>query len=311
MNGLRNGARSGRRGPGHGRGFDAVELPPRAVPEAGHRPVDPTPRLVAPRNAPVALPRLAMRIVIGTVGLALAVGIGVGRLTALEGASGASAHGPAEVRIRGAGHLDALSGEAALGMHGLLADVGAIRDGLLATGVPKDVSVERLLPAGVVVEVEEKRAVALLDGEPPRALAGDGTVLGPATAADFTWAGVTDLVLVRSLPPADTDFEAHAALAGRLGEALRTRPDLDQLVSELDVSEGPYRLRLILRSSAPTVLLTEENFLTGLEHVGRFLPDLVVRWPALTRIDARVPDRLLVRSNPPEIPARPRGGQSQ
>lgn len=310
MNGLPDGSGSERNGRGYGR-VAAVELPPRATADAGHRPVDPAPRLVAPRKAPVALPRLALRILIGSVGLALAVGIGVGRLTATEKVTVASTHGPAEIRIRGAGHLDTLSGEEALGMPGLLADARTIRDRFLATGVPKDVSVERLLPAGVLVEVEEKRAVALLDEEPPRALAADGTVLGAATAADFTWAGVTDLVLVRSVPPADTDFEARAALAGRLGEALRTRPDLDRLVSELDVREGPFRLRLVLRSSARTVLLTEEDFLKSLELVARLLPDLVVRWPGLTRIDARVPDRLLVRSDPPEIPAQFGGGQTQ
>ena len=310
MNGLRDGARIGRSGRGTRRDFSPVELPPRAAPEAGHRPVDPAPRLVAPRRPAVALPRLVFRIVIGSVGLALAVGICVGRLTAFEGATVASVHGPTEVRIQGAGHLDALSREAALGMHGLLADARTIRDRFLATGVPQDVSVERLLPGGVLVEVEEKRAVALLDGDPPRALAGDGTVLGPATAADFTWAGVADLVLVRRPPGADADFETDAALAGRLGEALRTRPDLDRLVSELDVSEGPFRVRLVLRSSARTVLLTEENFLKGLELVTRLLPDLVVRWPGLSRIDARVPDRLLVRSDPPRIPEQPGGGQT-
>ena len=307
MNGLRDGA--GRSGRGYGRDFSPVELPPRAAP-AGHRPVDPAPRLVAPRRPAVALPRLAFRIVIGSVGLALAVGIGVGRLTAFEGASVASAHRPTEVRVQGAGHLDALYREMALGTHGLLADARAIRDRLLATGVPQDVSVARLLPGGVLVEVEEKRAVALLDGEPPRALAGDGTVLGPATAADFTWAGVADLVLVQGVPEAGADVETDAALAGRLAKALRTRPDLDRLVSEFDVSEGPFRVRLVLRSSARTVLLTEENFLKGLELVARLLPDLVVRWPGLSRIDARVPDRLLVRSDPPGIPVQSGGGQT-
>ena len=310
MNGLRD--RAFARGTGRGRGtdFSPVELPPRSPWGAPDRPADPAPRLVTPRAPAAALSRVVFRIVAGSLGLALAVGIGVGRLTASEGASSSPGAGPAEVRVRGAGHLGALSGGAISGSSGLLTDADAIRDRLLATGVPKNVSVERVLPGGVLVEVEEKRAVALLDGEPPQALAGDGTVLGPATAADFTWAGVTDLVVVRGALPIGAGFTERAALAGRLATALRSRPDLDRLVSELDVSDGPFRVRLVLRSSGRTVLLTEAGFVEGLERVTLLLPDLVARWPGLSRVDARVPDRLLLRSDPPGGPAHSVGGQT-
>ncbi len=312
MNGWHSGSGSGREG------RLPVELPPRTDAGAPPRAADPELRLVAPPASRTTLPRLAVRIAVGSIGLALAVGVAVGRLTALESANPVSERAPAELRaelrIRGAGHLNAFSDPEVLGAGGLFADAAAIRERLLATGVPKKVSVERALTGGVLVDIEEKRAVALLDWEPPAALAEDGTVLGPATAADLAWAGAADLVLVRGADRTHRDFAARASLAGRLAAALSRRPELDRLVSELDVSGGPYRLRVVFRSPALPVLLTERGFLEGLERTAGLLPDLVERWPGISRVDARVPDRFLVRPGPPDSapqqPARPVGGQT-
>ena len=292
-----------------------IELPPHGDQEGWRRPADGEPRLVAPPAPRTPLPRLAARIAVGSVGLALAAGVIVGRMTAVETASAAPESGPAELRIRGAGHLNRSPGAGIVRPAGLLADAAVIREQLLATGIPERVSVERLLPGGVVVDVEEKRAVALLDWEPPAALADDGTVLGPATAADFAWADAADLVLIRGVDRSRADFEARAALAGRLAAALSRRPELDRLVSEMDVSGGPYRVQVILRSRAVPVLLNEQGFPEGLERVAAFLPDLVERWPGLSRVDARVPDRFLVRAEPsavPEgLPDHPAGGRTE
>ena len=308
MNGWHSGRGSGRQG------MLPVELPPRTDAGAPPRAADPERRLVAPPASRTTLPRLALRIAVGSIGLALAVGVAVGRLTALEGVNPVSERAQPELRIRGAGHLNALSDPEVLGAGGLLADAAAIRERLLATGVPKKVSVERALTGGVLVDIEEKRAVALLDWEPPAALAEDGTVLGPATAADLAWAGAADLVLVRGADRSHRDFAARASLAGRLAAALSRRPELDRLVSELDVSDGPYRLRVVFRSPALPVLLTERGFLEGLERTAGLLPDLVERWPGISRVDARVPDRFLVRTGPPDAapqqPAHPVGGQT-
>ena len=308
MNGWHSGRGSGRQG------MLPVELPPRTDAGAPPRAADPERRLVAPPASRTTLPRLALRIAVGSIGLALAVGVAVGRLTALEGVNPVSESAQPELRIRGAGHLNALSDPEVLGAGGLLADAAAIRGRLLATGVPKKVSVERALTGGVLVDIEEKRAVALLDWEPPAALAEDGTVLGPATVADLAWAGAADLVLVRGADRSHRDFAARASLAGRLAAALSRRPELDRLVSELDVSGGPYRLRVVFRSPALPVLLTERGFLEGLERTAGLLPDLVERWPGISRVDARVPDRFLVRTGPPDAapqqPAHPVGGQT-
>ena len=308
MNGWRSGRGSGRQD------MLPVELPPRTDAHTHPRTADPEPRLVAPPAPRTPLPRLALRIAVGSIGLALAAGVAVGRLTAVEGAGPVSENAPAELRIRGAGHLNALSDPEVLGARGLLADAAAIRERLLATGVAKNVSVERALTGGVLVDVEEKRAVALLDWEPPEALAEDGTVLGPATVADLAWAGAVDLVLVSGADRTHGDFEARASLAGRLAAALSRRPELDRLVSELDVSGGPYRLRVVFRSPALPVLLTEQGFLEGLERTAGLLPDLVERWPGISRVDARVPDRFLLRTGAPDAApqqsAHPVGGQT-
>lgn len=295
-----------------------IELPVRAEEERRRR-LDPVARLVAPEAPDNSLSKLALRSLLGSIGLALAVGVAVGRLTAVTEPGLPAAGGSTELRIRGAGHLGRAAGVAMLGSGGLLADAELIRERLLATGVLNEVSVERLLPGGLLVRADEKQAVALLDREPLQALAGDGTVLGPATAADLEWAGAADLVLVAGVPRSGRRSGVHAALAGRLAEALRTRPELDRLVSELDVSGGPLRIRVVLRPEPRTLLLTDKNFLEGLERVATLLPDLTRRWPGLTRVDARVPDRLLVRADAPEGPHRedrpvrraapPEGGQ--
>ena len=292
-----------------------VELPPRLDPDARRRMVDREPRLVAPPVPRTPLPRLVARIAVGSVGLALAAGVAVGRMTAVETASAAPESGPAQLQIRGAGHLKESPGAEIAGSGRLLADAAAIREQLLATGIPARVSVERVLPGGILVDVEEKRAVALLDWDPPAALAADGTVLGPATVADFTWADTVDLVLVRGAGRNDADFTRRAVLAGRLAAALSRRPELDRLVSEVDVSGGPYRVQVTLRSPALPILLSEQGFLEGLERVAGLLPDLVERWPRLVRVDARVADRFLVRTEPAAVleerTAHPEGGQTQ
>ena len=121
-------------------------------------------------------------------------------------------------------------------------------------------------------------------------------------------------MIVRGATRKDADFAGRAALAGRLAEALSRRPELDRLVSEVDVSGGRYRVQVIFRSPAIPVLLREESFLEGLERVAGHLPDLVERWPGLARVDARVPDRFLVRTEPAAVleepPAPPEGGQT-
>ena len=237
---------------------------------------------------------LPWRTAFGSLGLVLALGVWLGR------ASGPEVSAPPGLRISGAGHLLSRSPDALIGPVGPLTDAASVRDRIHATGVPEAVRVERVGTRGLRVEVVEKRAAALLAGDPPIALAGDGTVLGPATAADLDFAGAEDLVVIRGIGPEATGARTPAALAGELAAGLRERPALDRLVSELDFSAGPYRIEAVLRTSPITVLLTGEDFFDQLALAVRLLPTLEARWPDLARVDARVPDRLLLSMRMPE-----------
>ncbi len=259
------------------------------------RPFASAPHLLIPRKGWRRPLRLSFGTLfsatLGSLALALVLGIAIGR-----GAAGGRAR--PEVLISGAGHLAAGLAEALLGSGGFSTDPKEIRHRLLATGIPETVFVERALFAIPRVEVREKRAVALLSGDPPEALAGDGTVLGPATVADFRWAGARDLPVIRGAGRGGPDFARRTALAARLAAALQTRPELDALVSELLVDAGPLRVGVVLRVPELTILLTESHFLERFEFVAGLLPDLLGSWPGTERIDARIPDRLLLRPAP-------------
>ena len=175
----------------------------------------------------------------------------------------------------------------------------------------RSVATFRTPNGGARVEVEEKKAAAILlgaagatanplagpGGGPPLALAADGTVLGPAAAADLDWAGVADLPVVRGVDPAAEGEGGRGLLAGRLAAALRGRPDIDALVSEIRLPPGARRIEVALRPAAVTVILeppdrpgesAAEAFTTRLAFVAGLLPDLLTRWPRLSRVDAPV-----------------------
>lgn len=250
--------------------------------EDGRRPGGDT-RLQVPRAPQSRGAALFARVAAGSLGLTLLVGIALG--LALNGDLQTP---PPDVVLEGPGRLGAEAIGSRFGAAGA-GEGAAIRLELLATGMFREVVAERDPFGGYRVMAVEKRAVALLDGDPPRTLAADGTVLGTATAADLDWAGRPDLPVVRG-----ASDEARARLAGALTAGLEGRPRLDRLVSEIRVDRGPLRLAAVLRPSGVEVLLTRERFLAGLEVVDEVLPTLLTRWPALRRIDARLPDRLFL-----------------
>ena len=242
------------------------------------------------------------------------------------------------MEYRGPGRLD--PAQAAPLEPGFFADAEGLRQQLAAIGPVERVEVLRTGEGGARVVVEEKRAAALLladevaddddgaeppgpnpalrgpGGGPPLAIAADGALLGPATAADFDWAGAADLPVVRGADPAAPDFAARAAVAGRLAGELASAPDLDRRVSELRVAGAPARVEVVLRDPPGLVVVAAaeadasgSNSAGFRESLGRalaVLPDLRGRWPDLERIDARLPDRLLAlrrsRRPPPGKP---------
>ena len=286
--------------------------------------------------------RFALRAGIGSLGLAFFVGVFTGRR--LSGVDDTLF----SVEFRGPGRVDA---DASALRAGFFADPEGIRRrlgdllGPAAAAAVGRVEVLRTPEGGVEVVVEEKRAAAILlageladgatggtadgttdgtadrmgpqgpGGGPPLAIAGDGALLGPATAADLDWAGAADLPIVRGADPASPDFAERARTAGRLAAALAAEPALDRRVSELGVAAAPALVSVLLRDPPGiTVLAAAEpdaagsgspGFTASLRAAAAVAPDLLDRWPDLTRIDARIPDRLLLRRGGPPPPPTP------
>lgn len=286
--------------------------------------------------------RFVLRAGIGSLGLAFFVGVFTGRR--LSGVDDSLF----SVEFRGPGRVDA---DASALRAGFFADPEGIRRrlgerlGPAAAAAVGRVEVLRTPEGGVEVVVEEKRAAAILladevaDGEPdgatdgttdgtadqagpegpgggpPLAIAGDGSLLGPATAADLDWAGAADLPVVRGADPASPDFAERAETAGRLAAALAAEPALDRRVSELGVAAAPALVSVLLRDPPGiTVLATADpdaagsgspGFTASLRAAAAVAPDLLEKWPDLTRIDARIPDRLLLRRGGPPPPPTP------
>lgn len=244
-------------------------------------------RLFVPKAAEPGGPALFVRVATGSLGLTLLVGIALGM--AMSGGLGAPAP---EIALEGPGRLNPRE----IGNRFASAparEMDAVRSDLLATGLLTELVAERGPLGGLRVRAVEKRAVALLDGSPPLSLAADGTVLGPATAADLEWVERSDLPVVGGGAPG----KGGVHLAGALAAVLEDRPGLDRLVSEINVQGGPLRVEVVLRPSGVEVALTAERFVEGLEVVDQVLPALLARWPALGRIDARLPDRLFLEAD--------------
>lgn len=332
----------------------ASDLPPEAdllTRSGGRRAFRYGPRIVVPRRGRGGTrsgARLLLRAGSGSLGAALFLGVFLGRLFSTSGDSLVS------VEYRGPGRLDPAS--AAALEPGFFADAEGLRRQLAAIGPVERVRVLPTGEGGARVVVEEKRAAAILladedpasapdedpatgnpaaagdpatgnpaprgpGGGPPLALAADGALLGPATAADLSWAEAADLPVIRGADPAAPDFAARAAVAGRLAGELAAAPELDRRVSELRVAGAPALVEVVLRDPPGLVVVTAAEadasgsgsaaFRDSLERALAVLPDLRGRWPDLERLDARLPDRLLARRrstrprdpNPGEEPA--------
>lgn len=253
------------------------------------------PRIVVPRAPERGRAVLFFRAAAGSLGLVLFLGSAIGL-------AHAGRLPPAlDFAVEGPGRLDAGAARVLVGEPGAPGPAG-VRDRFLATGGFEAVEAERDPFGRLRVAAVEKRAVGLLDADPPLALAADGSVLGPATAAEFDWSDASDLVVIADAFPVDRgegDGDGPGAadrleLAGALAAALRGRPRLDRTVSEIRVGRGPLAVEVVLQPWPVTVLLTRDRFLEGLEIVDGALPGLLGRWPELERIDARVADRLFV-----------------
>lgn len=204
------------------------------------------------------------------------------------------------------------------GVNILEADLTSHRERLLTSGWVKSVTLRRRLPSTVEVIVEEREPVGLVRVAGSLYLIDDtGTVIdeyGPGLT-DFSlpivdglapraaWSGpvpehsrLAGLSVRPGAPQADgaSARAERARLVGRLADALRTRPDLSERVSQIDVADAHDAV--VLLNDDPALLhLGDEQFVERLDRYLELAPTLHARVPEIDYVDLRFERRVYVR----------------
>ena len=177
----------------------------------------------------------------------------------------------------------------------LLADLEVHRERLLTSGWVKAATLRRLLPSTVEVTVEEREPVGLARVAGRLYLIDEtGTVIdeyGPAFTG-FTLP-IIDGLAPRRARGRNADRE-RARLVGRLTAALRSRPDLSDRVSQIDVADAQDAV--VLLNDDPTLLhLGREHFAERLDRYLELAPTLHAQVRELDYVDLRFERRVYVR----------------
>lgn len=204
------------------------------------------------------------------------------------------------------------------GVNILEADLTSHRERLLTSGWVKSVTLRRRLPSTVEVIVEEREPVGLVRVAGSLYLIDDtGTVIdeyGPGQT-DFSlpivdglapraaWSGpvpehsrLAGLSVRPGAPQADgaATRAERARLVGRLAAALRTRPDLSERVSQIDVADAHDAV--VLLNDDPALLhLGDGQFVERLDRYLELAPTLHARVPEIDYVDLRFERRVYVR----------------
>lgn len=218
------------------------------------------------------------------------------------------------------------------GVNILAADLASQRERLLTSGWVKSAALRRRLPSTVEVIVEEREPVGLVRVAGSLYLIDDtGTVIdeyGPGLT-DFSlpivdglapraaWSGpaaehsrLAGLSVRPGVPRAagavrtdlapqadgavDREDRERARLVGRLTAALRTRPDLSERVSQIDVADAHDAV--VLLNDDPALLhLGDEQFVERLDRYLELAPTLHARVPEIDYVDLRFERRVYVR----------------
>jgi cell division protein FtsQ len=171
-------------------------------------------------------------------------------------------------------------------------DLEELKQKLLRSPWIKDVQLTRMLPATLTLRVVERRPLGVAVLDRLYLMDEDGTFLdelGPRYA-DLT------PPLVRGLNGDDANLSHEsAALAGRVLGALASRERLLAAVSEVDVSEGPRAIRLLLRNPPLTVLLAEDDLIPRLAEMLPLTEGILERFPYVEAVDLRFEGRVYLR----------------
>jgi hypothetical protein len=195
--------------------------------------------------------------------------------------------------------LDLRQGENILNL-----DLEELKRKLLLSPWVKDVQLTRMLPATLTLRVVERQPLGIAVLDRLYLMDEEGTFLdelGPRYA---------DLAppLVRGLTGADGNLSSgSAALAGRVLRALATRERLAAAVSEIDVSDGPGAMRVLLRTPSLTILLAEDDLVPRLTEILPLAEGILERFPKVEAVDLRFEGRVYLRLQPGYEPEREMG----
>jgi cell division protein FtsQ len=193
--------------------------------------------------------------------------------------------------------LDGLRGE-----NIVWADLAAWRLRLLASPWVREAALRRRLPSTVEITLLERvpMAIARLQGS-LYLVDEQGVVIdeyGPGYA-DLDLPIVDGLSSPNGLEPAAggvrpvTD-EVRAELAARMIASLKTRPDIFERVSQVDVSDR-YNVALILAGDPAVIHVGDDQFLPRLESYVELSAALRERVPNIEHVDVRFENRIYVR----------------
>ena len=242
------------------------------------------------------LPRLALIATLVVVAISVSA-VAVGQL--------ASASSLAIRRIEVSGNRRVSRGEVdavladLVGHNMVTANIAQARRKLLALPWVADAEVRRLFPSALAVTIVELRAVAL------------GRIGDRLQLIDPTGIGIEDfgpqyaefdLPIINGLTTAGGKLlieETRARLAARVMASLAPRPDLIELVSEIDVSD-PRNVTMLLKDDTAIVGVGKERFLERLQFYVDLAAELRTRVPDIDYVDVRYGGRVFVRPHASE-----------
>ena len=244
---------------------------------------------------------LAARLVV----LALLVGYATYQGMALVSAAPSLQIGHMSVR----GHERLSTGEVLALVEGLrgqnilAADLGHWQQKLLSSPWVESATIRRVLPSTVEITVRERRPMGVARiGTAMYLVDARGVIIdehGPAYAD-------VDLPIIDGLSSSPQDGGsiidvARAEFAARVIGALSARPELQQRVSQVDVS-NLHDAVLLLDGDPALLRLGDADFVARLQQYVDLAPALRERVTAVDSVDLRFDERLYVR--PAKTPAR-------
>lgn len=215
-------------------------------------------------------------------------------------------------RVPSATLLEAVDG--LKGQNLVWTDLDEWRARLLRSPWVRDVALRRSLPSTIEIAVSERvpTVIARIGGR--LFLMDDGGLVidqhGPRYAG-FDLPIVDGLEIANPVPGSQAD-PARAALASRVIESLRERPELAKRVSQIDVAD-PHNAHVTLTGDPAVLLLGEDQFQQRIESYLQLADRLRTTVPVIDYVDLRFGERVFVGpagrgrtappARPPAVPA--------